>query len=124
MAKVPKISESEWEVLKIIWDKNPITAVEIIEKLGDEVDWSSQTIKTYINRLVKKDVIGFEKVQRHYNYFPKLTEQECVKAESSSFLKRVFNGTASAMVSNFIEEGHLSDDDISKLEEILKEKKK
>ena len=124
MKSIPKISDSEWEVLKVIWLNNPITAVEIIDEIQKSLDWSTQTIKTYINRLVKKDVLGFEKIKRHYNYFPLISEEECIIAESNSFIKRVFNGAASAMVSNFISNGELNDEDILELEKILKENKK
>lgn len=123
MSQIPKISESEWEIMKVVWESNPITANKIIDELQSSYDWSTQTIKTYINRLVKKSVLGFEKVKRHYNYYPLITEKDCIIAESNSFIKRVFNGAASAMVSNFITNGDLTDEDIAKLEKILQDKK-
>lgn len=93
MRDIPKISESEWEIMKIIWKSGgPITSEQIAARLPEEIDWSEQTVRTFINRLLKKKVIGFEKSGRSYLYYPLFSEKECVKAESRSFLKRVFSG--------------------------------
>ena len=119
---IPKISESEWEVMKIIWEKNPITSEKIIYSLQDKVTWTEQTIKTFINRLVKKGAIGFEKSGRCYQYYPLISQKKCIKQESSSFIKRVFNGAVDMMILNFLEEGQLCEEEIKKLERILKEK--
>lgn len=56
----PKISESEWEIMKLIWKTNPLTSEQIINSLSDKMNWSTQTIKTFITRLIKKGAIGFE----------------------------------------------------------------
>lgn len=50
----PKISESEWEIMKLIWKTNPLTSEQIINSLSDKMNWSTQTIKTFITRLIKK----------------------------------------------------------------------
>ncbi|WP_432666881.1 BlaI/MecI/CopY family transcriptional regulator [Wukongibacter baidiensis] len=119
----PKISESEWEIMKIIWGDNPITSEKIIDFLRGKVPWTEQTIKTFINRLVKKEAIGFKKSGRRYQYYPLISKEECIKEESKSFFNRVFNGALGMMLSNFIEEAHLSDEEIDNLKRILEEKK-
>ena len=122
MTDTPKISESEWEIMKIIWRNSPITAEQITYLLPDEIGWSDKTVRTFINRLLKKQVIGFEKEGRSYKYHPLVLEEECIKSESKSFLKRVFGGAAHMMVTNFIEEIDLSDKEIEHLQKILQEK--
>lgn len=122
MQRIPKISESEWEIMKVIWRSNPITAEQIALQLPADIEWSDQTVRTFINRLLKKNAIGFEKSGRSYHYYPLVSEQECVRAESQSFLKRVFGGAAEIMVTNFLEEAHLSDMEIERLQRILTEK--
>lgn len=119
---IPKISESEWEIMKIIWRDNPITSEKIVNFLHGKVSWTEQTIKTFINRLVKKGVVGFEKSGRQYLYYPLISQKECIREESKSFLNRVFNGAIGMMMSNFLEEAQLSDKEIEKLKKILEEK--
>lgn len=123
MNNVPKISESEWEIMKVIWKQSPLTAEQIVLQLPGGIEWSDQTVRTFINRLLKKKAIGFEKSGRSYLYFPLVSEKECIRAESQSFLKRVFNGAADIMVTNFLEETDLSQQELDHLQKLLTEKK-
>ncbi|GCD10920.1 BlaI/MecI/CopY family transcriptional regulator [Clostridium tagluense] len=126
MADVSKISNSEWEIMKYAWGNVPCTANEIVDALSKITDWKSNTIRTLINRLIKKEVLGYkidEKDKKTYYYFPLLSENECIKAESDSFIKRVFNGSLNGMIANFLNESELSDEDIEELKNILDKKK-
>ncbi|WP_027625976.1 BlaI/MecI/CopY family transcriptional regulator [Clostridium lundense] len=123
MGNLPKISEAEWEVMKVIWDNNPCSANYVIESLESKMDWKPKTIKTLISRLVKKEVLAFEIEGRSYNYYPLVKKEDCIKEESKSFLHRVFNGVAKDMVLNFIEDDDLTDKDIEDLRKILEKRK-
>ncbi|WP_432667694.1 BlaI/MecI/CopY family transcriptional regulator [Wukongibacter baidiensis] len=120
---MPQISDSEWKVMKILWTNSPATANEVLENLVKNTNWKSTTVKTLLSRLVKKGAIGFEKRNRTYYYYPLVTEDECVKAESRSFLKRVYGGALKSMIANFLEIQDLSEADIEDLKNILDEKK-
>lgn len=123
MKETPQISDSEWKVMKVLWEHSPMTANEIIEVLGKTTDWRPTTVKTLLSRLVKKNAIGFEKDNRTYHYYPLIAEDECVKAESQSFLKRVYGGALKVMIANFLETEELSEDEIDELKRILDKKK-
>ncbi len=122
MRSIPKVSEAEWEIMKVIWKQHPITAEHIVLQLPADNEWSDRTVRTFINRLLQKKAIGFERIGRSYQYFPLVSEADCVKAESRSFLKRVFDGAAGTLVTNFLEEAQLSPKEIEQLQQILKEK--
>lgn len=121
--KIPKISESEWEVMKLLWNSNPLTSDEIINELSGKKEWSKQTIKTFITRLNKKGAIYYERVGRSYKYYPTFSEKECRKEENKSFLKRVYDGSLKILFANFIEEEKMTLKDIEELEKLLKDKK-
>jgi BlaI family penicillinase repressor len=121
MKKTPKISEAEWEVMKVLWKKSPKTANEVVKVLSKKTSWKRETIRTLINRLVQKKAVGFKKKGRQYHYFPLLTEAECVKEETRSFLKRVHGGSIEPMLTSFVEEEKLSADKIARLRRILDE---
>jgi len=124
MANPPGITDAELEVMKLLWQKEPLSANEIIEKLSEQMDWSHQTIKTFLNRLHKKDAIRFEKVGRNYLYYPLVTHEEYLKTENRSFLDRVYNGAVGTLFAKFLEEETLSKKDIEELQQLLEEKKK
>jgi len=124
MEKMPHISDSEWQVMKVIWAKSPITTNEVVEALAPMTTWKPKTIMTLINRLVKKGALGFEKKSRAYHYRPLVEESECVKAESRSFLKRVHGGALKPMLASFFEEAELSKEEIDELKRLLDSKGK
>lgn len=120
---ISQISDSEWKIMKILWSNSPATSNDIIAQLSEETGWKPTTVKTLLSRLVKKEVVGFEKRNRTYHYFPLVTQETCVKAESKSFLERVYGGAFKTMMANFVEMESLSDDDIADLKRILEKKK-
>jgi BlaI family transcriptional regulator, penicillinase repressor len=124
MKKLPQISDTEWQVMKIVWAGAPITANEVIEKFEGVTSWKPKTVKTLLGRLVKKEAIAFNKDGRAYVYYPLVAEDECVKAESQSFLEKVFSGSLNVMFANFLEKQELSKEEIEELKHILDQKKK
>jgi len=120
MQKTPKISEAEWEVMKVLWNDSPATANEIVKRLSGKTHWKRETIRTLINRLVQKKAVGFEKKGKQYHYYPLVTEAECIKSEARSFLKRLGGGSIEPMLVAFVEEKHLSAEKIARLRRILK----
>lgn len=92
MKKLPRISDTEWEIIKVVWKKSPVNAAEIIADLQDGDDWHPKTAKTLLNRLVRKGALGFDKSGRSYLYKPKVSEKDAVKAATKAFLHRVFDG--------------------------------
>ena len=92
MKQIPKISESEWQIMKLLWAKSPSTANEIVKALSATTAWKPKTIKTLINRLVKKQALGYEKKGRKGDTFlGHLTKGEIVipkgLAENPDFIK-------------------------------------
>jgi BlaI family penicillinase repressor len=124
MKTLPQISDTEWQIMKILWASEPLTANEVIKKIEGFTSWKPKTVKTLLGRLVKKNAISFEKDGRAYVYYPIVSEHECVKAESHSFLEKVFSGALNVMFANFLEEKQLSKEEITELKRILEEKEK
>jgi len=122
MRKPPKISDSEWEVMKVLWERAPQTANEIVDSLSKTTLWKRETIRTLVNRLVRKKAVGFEKKDRQYHYRPLAVEGDCVRAETRSFLRRIRASSIEPMLAAFVEEQHLTAEQITRLRRILDKK--
>lgn len=121
MRKIPRISETEWEVMKFVWALAPCSADQIIQALRQtDSSWHPRTVKAFLNRLVKKKALGFSKEGRAYVYRPLVRREECVDAASESFLERVFGGSLKPMLTHFVERDKLSPDEIRELRRLLK----
>ena len=119
MSNLPQISEAEFEVMKIVWKYAPISTNEITEKLTQISSWSPKTIQTLIKRLVSKKALTYEKQSRVFVYTPLVKEDEYIRQESNSFLKRYYNGNITSMLASYIEDDKLSEEDIASLRNLL-----
>ena len=122
MGTLPQISEAEYEVMKIVWKYAPVSTNEITEKLLRTTAWSPKTIQTLIKRLVAKGALTYEKQSRMFVYTPLINENEYVRQESSSFLKRFYYGNITTMLSAYITDEKLSKEEIEQLRSILEKK--
>ena len=115
-----KISDSELEVMKILWERGECTSPEIIEALSKSTDWGKTTIKTLISRLVSKGAI--EQIKRNgelYIYKVVINEKEYKKYENENFITKLYKGSVNNMLLNFVEQKQLSKEDIEKLLEMI-----
>ena len=120
MKTPPKITETEWEIMQVIWAAHPVTASEIVAHLGKrDESWHPKTTRALLNRLVQKGVLHYETRGRVHVYRPAYTERECVSAASESFLTRVFGGSLRPMLAFFIEQRRLTRKDLDELNELL-----
>jgi predicted transcriptional regulator len=124
-----EISNAEFEVLEALWQQYPASANEIITKLNanaidsdnnnSDKHWHDKTVKTLLNRLVKKQAIGFEKQQRHYLYSPLLEREAYTLKESKSLIERMFSGKLAPLVAGFAKQNDLNKEDISALKSLI-----
>lgn len=119
-----QVTESELEILKVIWKNKQTTSKEIVSELLTTTDWKSKTIHTLISRLVEKDIINVDKSNKKvYIYSPNVSEKEYKKVANESFLNKFYNGSVNLMLSTFIKENNLSKQDIQDLKDLLNDEK-
>lgn len=120
---LPNISEAEWEVMNVLWKSAPQTASDVISSLK-QTDWKPKTVRTLLDRLVQKEVVGVNKDQKVYTFFPLYSQEDYQHAETKSFIKRIYGGTLQSMLVQFIQDDALSEADIKELRNILDKKPK
>jgi len=107
--------------MRVLWKRSPLGANEIIEDLCKTEPWHPKTVKTLLNRLVKKKALDFTQEGRAYSYRPAVSEAECATAASEAFLTRVFGGSLKPMLAHFVEHKRLSTKEIKDLKRLLGE---
>ena len=116
------ISDAELEVLQQLWDKHPLSAQDIIERLQIDAPVSThpKTVKTLINRLLKKGALGFEERERKYFYYPLIERETFFAHKTSHFVERFFDGELTPMVSFFSKQKKLDGKDLAELKELIR----
>ena len=107
--------------MKVIWAKGPVQAREIIRTLqAADPTWHRRTIKTYLNRLLRKRAIGFKKEGRAYVYRPLVRPEGYIGEASEKFLERVFGCVSlKPMLAYFVEHRKLSAKEVGELKDLL-----
>ena len=115
------ISDAESVVMDVLWRKAPQSAEEVVAALADSTDWQEPTIKTLLNRLLKKGVIAAERDGKRYLYRPLLKRADYVHSESKTLLDRLFDGRIAPLVAHFSERRKLSKKDLEELKKLIGE---
>ena len=116
----PKISDSELEVMRVLWRAgNALPVTEIRESLQKSRGWEATTVKTLISRLVAKGVLRQEKRQVYY-YSPLITEAEYNDWATHDLISRVYHGSARDLVAALMRSDGLSQADIDELRNLFK----
>ena len=122
-----RLPDAELEIMKVIWhNKCPISTSEVKRIIDEEsnANRTQQTIQTLINRLIAKEYIAKDKRGKEYIYTPLVAEKDYVEFESEQFLKKMHGNSVANLMRALFDSKKISDEDISELEKMFKEKRK
>ena len=113
------LSDSEWKLMNRLWQSAPRTITELTAAVKDETGWSKNTVITMLGRLEAKGAVRHQEGGRARQYFPAVDRGAAARAETESFLSKVYGGSLGLMVSNLVETRALTAADIAELAAIL-----
>jgi BlaI family transcriptional regulator, penicillinase repressor len=116
-----KISAAESVVMAALWKREPLSAEEIGAEVAPGQGWSEATVKTLINRLLKKGAVAARRDGRRYLYRPRLARADYLGAESQGLLDRLFDGRLAPLVSHFSETRKLTAEDVAELKKLIED---
>lgn len=120
MSQPPSISESEWILMEALWESSPQTASELARNLRPTTQWADNTVRTLLTRLVEKGALTTaENASRTRTFVPLVTRETCVRAESQTFLDRVFGGAAKPLLVHFAQNAKLTPAEVRELKKLL-----
>jgi BlaI family penicillinase repressor len=116
--------ETEWAILQVVWEREPCAAPDVQETLAERKKWAYTTVKTIMDRMVKKDLLSVEKIRNLNLYRSQVTRKQACKSEITRTIKRAFAGAISPMMQFMVENEDIPDAEIDQLEKLIREKKK
>lgn len=120
MEEKTKLSSSEWKIMSLLWENEPLTIMQITAALNGETGWSKHTVITLLKRMEEKKAVSFEQVGNAKHFFTLIKREDVAVAETQSFLERIYRGSIGMMVNSMIDQNALSKEDIDELYDILK----
>ena len=113
------LTNSEWEIYECLWEKSPLTLVQIARRFAERTGLARSTGETMVLRMEKKGLFRVERDGRAKQYYPIISRQEASKRETKSFLDRVYGGRIGSLVNAMADE-ELTREEIDELYSILK----
>lgn len=117
-----KISDSEWEVLRVIWTQKEATAQQIIDILSASKDWKPATVKTLLGRLAKKEAVRTRQEGKKFIYYPKATEADTVRSATENLFSHICARHIGRTIGELIQQAELTSEDIQFIQDRLDEK--
>ncbi|CBL51454.1 CopY/TcrY family copper transport repressor [Lactobacillus crispatus] len=122
--KESTISDSEWEIMRIIWTIEPVSSTKIIQELQAKKDWSESTIKTLLRRLVNKNLLNTTKEGRHFVYSAKVNQAQVMTEAAQELLDRMCNMHKGEVILQLLADSPISKNDLAKMKQIIDQKEK
>ena len=118
MNKQHPVTSSEWSIMELLWE-NPKTLMELVSTLAETVGWSKSTVTTMIRRMTDKGLISYETDGKTKTFMAAVSREDVVAEETTSLLKRAYNGSIGLLVNAMAQRNSLSKADIDELYSIL-----
>jgi BlaI family penicillinase repressor len=119
-----KISDSEWEVMEVLWVRSPQSSTDVVSTLQTSTSWSPTTIRTLLTRLARKKILAAHKENGVLFYHPLLAKGDCIRAATESFIERILGGSVQPLMAHFVERGKLKPQDLTELKRLIREAEK
>jgi len=116
-----ELTEAEWAVMKIVWEQEPCAAGTVQEALAATRKWAYSTVKTMMDRMVKKGFLSMESIRNLQLFRSTLSESEARRREISQMLRRAFDGAVAPMVHFLLEDKQLSSEELAALRSMVDE---
>lgn len=120
MDKAQTVTPSEWPIMELLWE-SPKTLMELVNALGQQMDWSKSTVTTMVRRMDEKGLITFHTEGRTKIFRPAVSRDEVTARDAESLLRRAYNGSVGMMISSMVNTNRLTKQDIDELYAIIKE---
>jgi len=119
----PELTEAEWAIMKVVWQKEPCAAGTVQEALEKSKNWAYSTVKTTMDRMASKELLEITRIRNLQLFSSRVSEGDAKKGEFRKMLKRAFDGALTPMMQFLIENDELSKTEYRQLEKLIRKRK-
>ena len=119
-----ELTEGEWAIIQVGWQKDPCAAPTIQEELEARKNWHYSTVKTLMDRMVTKGLLTTKRFRNLMLYRSAITRVQAQKGEIMRAVKRAFDGALTPMMQFMLDEHNLSQKQLAELESLIRKRRK
>ena len=116
-----KFADTEWKIMEVLWEKGPLSTMEIVSILEESNGWARSTVITLLNRITAKGGVRFKIENRSKVYYPAIEKKHAELEETKSFINKVYGGNIGLMISNLVKNESLTQEEIEEIKKIINE---
>ncbi len=98
MKKFAPLSDSEMEVMEVLWEDSPLETSKVHQRLSAVKERAYTTVATFLIRMEEKGLLKSEKEGRAKFYSPTVSREEYRRAETEAFLASVHRGSKRSLL--------------------------
>ena len=120
MSKYPNLTEADSIIMEILWRDGECSSSAILKEVENKLDWTRQTVRTYLARLMDKGLVGTREInKREFRYYPAVTREEYAADKTGSIMNKYY-GSLSHMVAGIVQNENITDSDLDELEKLIR----
>lgn len=113
--ELPKIHESEYRFCLILWEHEPVTAVELAKLCQERLGWKRTTTYTVIKRLGERGVLKNE----NGTVISLVSKEDVQACEIDELVEKKFEGSLPAFVAAFTKRQTLSEQELDEVQRMI-----
>ena len=121
---VYELTEAEWEIIQVVWERQPCAAPTVQEELVDRRGWAYSTVKTLMDRMATKGLLTTERIRNLILYRSAISQADAQRGELMRTVKRAFGGAFTPMMQFMLDSNTLSRKELDDLEALIKQKRR
>lgn len=118
-----QLSDAEFKIMEVLWEQSPRSMPQITQALYHETAWTKNTVITLLKRMIAKGTVRVDETVSPKTYTPLVERKALARQETKSLLKRLFKGSHTMLMSNMVEEGGITDDELDEMIRLLQKRK-
>ena len=112
---IPKIHESEYRFCLILWEHQPVTAVELVKLCQKQLGWKRTTTYTVIKRLTERGVLKNEDSV----ITPLVSKEAAQEREIDALVEEKFQGSVPAFIAAFTKRQNISQEELEEVQQMI-----
>jgi BlaI family transcriptional regulator, penicillinase repressor len=118
------LTDLENEVMRVVWSQGPCSVEAVYDVVSRHRDLKETTIRTLLRRLEQKGYVGHTSEGRAYLYTATEAPRSLAARAVRQIIDRFCRGSVEELVSGMVEAKTLSGDELTRLEDFVREQRK
>lgn len=119
-----ELTEAEWEIIQVVWERQPCAAPAVQEELVTRKKWTYSTVKTLMDRMVTKGLLTTERIRNLILYRAAISQPEAQRGELLRTVKRAFGGAFTPLMQFMLDSDTLSHRELEELQNMIQKKRR